>query len=85
MTHQPESLEYRVAHFSERLAAGPCGELGVRAEARGGAVLLTGTVPSVQSRDDILRIAREELADLPVHCDIVVAETGPPIHAEDLP
>ncbi|WP_329394920.1 BON domain-containing protein [Streptomyces melanogenes] len=85
MNQHPESLEYRVAHLAERLAAGVCGELGVRAEARGGAVLLTGTVPSAQCRDDIQRIAREMLADLPVHCDIVVAETGPPAHAEDLP
>ncbi|MFF1478928.1 BON domain-containing protein [Streptomyces sp. NPDC058301] len=84
MNH-PESLEYRVAHLAERLAAGPCGELGVRAEARGGSVLLTGTVPSAQCRDDIRRIAQQELADLPVHCDLVVAETEPPTHAEDLP
>ncbi|MGW7379166.1 BON domain-containing protein [Streptomyces sp. NPDC054794] len=78
------SPEYRVAHFAERLAEGHCGELGVRAEARAGAVLLTGTVPSAQCRDDILRTAREELAGLPVHCDIVVADTTPPDHAEEL-
>ncbi|GAA0594681.1 BON domain-containing protein [Streptomyces crystallinus] len=85
MKDQPESLEYRVAHLADRLAAGEWGELGVRAEARGGAVLLTGTVPSAKCRDDIIRTARDVLADLPVHCDIVVAETAAPAHAEDLP
>ncbi|MFI1105782.1 BON domain-containing protein [Streptomyces melanogenes] len=84
MKHQPESLEYRLAHLADRLAAGECGELGVRAEARAGTVLLTGTVPSARCRDDIVRIAREALADVPVHCDIVIAETAAPAHAEDL-
>ncbi|WP_133917803.1 BON domain-containing protein [Streptomyces sp. NBC_00582] len=78
------NLEYRVAHVAERLAVGPCGELGVRAEIRGGSVLLTGTVPSAGCRDDIRRIAGEELADVPVHCDIAVAGTAPPDHPEEL-
>ncbi|MGV4980741.1 hypothetical protein ACWC0C_32280 [Streptomyces sp. NPDC001709] len=78
------NLDYRVAHLAERLAAGPLGELGVRPELRGDAVQLTGTVPSTQYRDDILRIAREELAGHPVHCDILVAGTSSPDHGEDL-
>ncbi|MEU5311556.1 BON domain-containing protein [Streptomyces sp. NPDC021562] len=78
------NLHYRVAHVAERLAEGDCGELGVRAEIRGDTVLLTGTVPSAGCREDILRVAREELAGVPVHCDIVVAETTPPDHPEEL-
>ncbi len=79
-----QSLDYRLAHLSERLAAGDLGELGVRAEIRGQAVLLTGTVPSAQCRDEVLRVAREALEGTPVHCDLVVADTSAPDHAEEL-
>jgi hypothetical protein len=78
------SLDYRVAHLSERIATGLPGELGVRAELRGEAVLLTGTVSSAQCREDILRMAREAFPDVPVHCDIVTARTAPPDDAEDV-
>ncbi|WP_324787279.1 BON domain-containing protein [Streptomyces sp. H51] len=80
----PENLDYRVAHLADRLAAGDLGELGVRVETHGQAVLLGGTVPSARCRDEILRIAREELSGLPVHCDLVVAETSAPDRAEEL-
>lgn len=87
--HAPDSataehLDYRVAHLAERLAAGSLGELGVRAELRGEAVLLTGTVPSAQCRDDILRLAGEALAGHPVHSDIRVAGASSPGEAEEL-
>ncbi|AKJ08908.1 hypothetical protein FB563_7605 [Streptomyces puniciscabiei] len=78
------NLDYRVAHLAERLAAGDLGELGVRLELRGDAILLTGTVPSAQCRDEICHTAREELAGHPVHCDILVAGTSSPDHGEDL-
>ncbi|MBW8798468.1 MAG: BON domain-containing protein [Streptomyces sp.] len=78
------NLEYLVAHVAEHLAAGPCGELGVRAEIRGGTVLLTGTVPSAACRDAVSRVVQDELAGVPVHCDLVVAETAPPDHPEVL-
>lgn len=78
------NLDYRVAHLAEHLASGTLGELGVRLEMRGDAVLLTGTVPSTQCRDEILRTAREELAGHPVHCDLLVAGTASPDHGEDL-
>lgn len=78
------SADYRVAHLTERFAEGRCGELGVRAEMRGEAVLLTGTVPSDQCRDDILRLTREEFPDATVRCDLVTARTTPPDDAEDL-
>ncbi|GGZ05675.1 BON domain-containing protein [Streptomyces olivaceoviridis] len=78
------SLDYRVAHLAEHLASGDLGELGVRLDLRGDAVLLTGTVPSTQCRDDILRMAREELAGHPVHSDLRIAGTSSPDHGEDL-
>ncbi|MFD6192847.1 BON domain-containing protein [Streptomyces sp. NPDC060275] len=80
----PENVEYRVAHLQDRLAAEELGELGVRAEIRAGAIALTGTVPSAQCRETVLRVAREELAGLTVHTDLVVAETTRPDHAEEL-
>lgn len=78
------NVDYRIAHLRERLAAEELGELGVRAEVRAGAVAVTGTVPSAQCRETLLRIVHEELAGLTVHSDIVVAETTRPDHAEEL-
>ncbi|MDT0609314.1 BON domain-containing protein [Streptomyces lancefieldiae] len=78
------NVEYRVAHLHDRLAAEELGELGVRAEIRAGAIVITGTVPSARCRETLLRIAREELAGLTVHTDVVVAETTGPDHAEEL-
>ncbi|MEU1040387.1 BON domain-containing protein [Streptomyces sp. NPDC005551] len=77
-------VEYRVAHLRDRWAAEDLGELGVRAEVRSGAVVLTGTVPSAHCRDEILRTAQDELAGLTVHCDIVVADATAPDHTEEL-
>ncbi|MFB6774544.1 BON domain-containing protein [Streptomyces sp. NPDC056337] len=79
-----ENVEYRIAHLHDRLAAEELGELGVRAEIRAGAVAITGTVPSERCRETLLRIAREELAGLTVHADVVVVETAGPDHAEEL-
>ncbi|MFI9613487.1 BON domain-containing protein [Streptomyces sp. NPDC052023] len=83
-TASTEHLEYRVAHLRDRLAAGDLGELGVRIEVRGEAVLLTGAVPSARCRDEVRRLAQEELAELPVHYDLVVTDSSSPDHAEDL-
>ncbi|MFD3842778.1 hypothetical protein ACFWWC_42125 [Streptomyces sp. NPDC058642] len=79
-----ENVEYRIAHLRDRLAAGELGELGVRAEVRAGAVVVTGTVPSTECRATLLRTVREELTGISVHMDVVVAETSSPDHAEDL-
>ncbi|GAA3062050.1 BON domain-containing protein [Streptomyces glomeratus] len=79
-----ENTEYRVAHLIEHLAAGHLGELGVRVEVRGESVQLTGTVASAQCREEILGMVREELAGVPVHSDILVAENSAPGHAEEL-
>ncbi len=85
--HAPaaENVEYRVAHLRDRLAAEELGELGVRIEVRAGSVAVTGTVPSAQCRETLLRTVHEELAGIAVHTDVVVAETASPDHAEDLP
>ncbi|PAZ10028.1 hypothetical protein CLM62_41960 [Streptomyces sp. SA15] len=80
-----ENAEYRVAHLRDRLAAEELGELGVRAEVRAGAVVVTGTVPSEQCRETLLRTVHEALAGLAVHTDVVVADNASPDHAEDLP
>ncbi|MEU9631883.1 hypothetical protein AB0D89_34555 [Streptomyces luteogriseus] len=79
-----ENLDYRIAHLQDRLASGELGELGVRVEARGRTVLLTGTVSSAPCRDEILRTVHEELTGLPVHSDLVVSEASSPDHAEEL-
>ncbi|MFC9684938.1 BON domain-containing protein [Streptomyces sp. NPDC056948] len=79
-----QNLDYRIAHLQDRLASGELGELGVRVEARGGTVLLTGTVPSAPCREEILRTALEELAGTPVHSDLVVTGASSPDHAEEL-
>lgn len=79
-----ENLDYRIAHLQDRLASGELGELGVRVEARGRSVLLTGTVPSAPCRDEIVRTVKEEFAGVPVHSDLVVTEASSPDHAEEL-
>ncbi|MET9255574.1 BON domain-containing protein [Streptomyces sp. NPDC003717] len=84
MSEAAENVEYRVAHLHDRFAAEELGELGVRAEIRAGAIVLSGTVPSAQCRESVLRVAREELSGLTVHSDLVVAETTRPDHAEEL-
>ncbi|GAB2632487.1 BON domain-containing protein [Streptomyces capparidis] len=81
---QPADTEYRIAHLKERLAAGETAELGVRAELRGGAVVLSGTVPTAGCRDEILRLAREELPGVPVRSDLVLAAADAPQQPEEL-
>lgn len=79
-----ENTEYRIAHLQERLAAGDLGELGMRVEHRGDRVTVTGTVPTAQCRDTVLRLVDEALAGLPVHTDVVVADATAPDHPEEL-
>ncbi|WP_240437011.1 hypothetical protein [Streptomyces sporangiiformans] len=79
-----QNTEYRIAHLRERLAAEEPGELGVRVEARGSAVTVTGTVPTAHCRDELIHTANEELAGLSVHFDIVVAEAVAPDHPEEV-
>jgi hypothetical protein len=84
VTDAGQNPEYRIAHLRDRLAAGELGELGIKIEARGGGVLLTGTVPSPRCREQVLSAVHQELAGLTVHCDIAVAENESPDHAEEL-
>ncbi|MFI6417285.1 BON domain-containing protein [Streptomyces sp. NPDC050842] len=76
--------EYRIARFRERLAGGDVAELGVRIEVRGATVLLTGTLPTADHRDEILRIAAAELAGLPVRAELLLACADPPDRPEEL-
>lgn len=78
------TTEYRLARLRERLADGPLAELGLRIEVRGGSVVLSGTVSSAACRDEALAIAREELEDLAVISDLVVADSHPPGRSEEL-
>lgn len=76
--------EYRIARFRERLAREDVAELGVRVEVRGGTVLLTGTLPTADRRDEILRIAEAELTGLSVRADLRLARADPPDRLEEL-
>ncbi|MEU5219658.1 hypothetical protein AB0G79_26160 [Streptomyces sp. NPDC020807] len=76
--------EYRIARFKERLAREEVAELGVRVEVRGTAVLLSGTLPTADHRDEVLRLADTELAGIPIRTDLVVACADPPDRPEDL-
>ncbi|GAA3113719.1 hypothetical protein ACFQ0X_42520 [Streptomyces rectiviolaceus] len=77
-------VEYRIAHLKERLAAEQLGELGIRVEPRGSSVTVVGTVPTANCREELVHTAREELAGMTVHFDIVVAESAAPDHPEEL-
>jgi len=76
--------EYRIARLRERLAGDDMAELGIQVEQRGSAVLLTGCVPTTAHRDEILNLAREELAGLTVREDLEVACADAPDRWEDL-
>ena len=78
------NTEYRIAHLQERLVREEIAELGMRIESRGGTVVVTGTAPTTECRDTIVRIAQEELAGVPVRTDIVVADATAPDRPEEL-
>lgn len=79
-----EHVEYRIAHLEERLAARGLGELGMRVEAHGATVVVQGTVPTAQCREELLSAVHEELEGLAVHTDVLVAETTAPGRPEEL-
>ncbi|MCK8681110.1 MULTISPECIES: hypothetical protein [Streptomyces] len=79
-----DTAEYRIAHLRDRLASEDIAELGVRIEQRGTGVALYGTVSSPACRAEILRLAEEELAGLPLHADLVVVRSDAPEHPEEL-
>ncbi|MGW7051529.1 hypothetical protein [Streptomyces sp. NPDC054887] len=78
------AAEYRIAHLREHLASGDYAEMGVRIELRGGSVLIAGTVSSAACRNEILRMAEDELAGLPLREDLVVVSATAPDHTEEL-
>lgn len=80
----PGNTEYRIAHLQERLAREGSGDMGMRLEMRGNTLLLTGTVPTATSREEILRIVEEELPDVPVRSDIVLSDHSAPDRPEEL-
>ncbi|MCX5232516.1 BON domain-containing protein [Streptomyces sp. NPDC006553] len=82
--HAAYELEYRLARVRDRLAGDDVAELGVRVELRGDAVLLSGTVPTAARRDEILRLARIELAGLTVLDDLASASGDAPERMEEL-
>jgi hypothetical protein len=78
------NTEYRIAHLQERLVGEELAELGMRIEARGDTVHITGTAPTADERAAILRLAAEELPDMPVRADITLADASPPDHTEEI-
>ncbi|MET9513322.1 hypothetical protein ABZX62_33595 [Streptomyces flavidovirens] len=78
------AAEYRIAHLREHLASGDYAEMGVRIELRGNSVLIAGTVSSAACRDEILRMAKDELAGLPLREDLIVVSATAPDHPEEL-
>ncbi|WP_282692543.1 BON domain-containing protein [Streptomyces sp. CC208A] len=77
--------EYRIARLRERLAEDGPAELGVQVERRGSAVLLTGTVPTADRRDEIVELAHATLTGFTVRTEIAVAGCDAPDHGEELP
>ncbi|MFF9779920.1 BON domain-containing protein [Streptomyces sp. NPDC013978] len=82
--HPPAHTEYRIAHLEERLARSDLAELGMRIEARGDAVHITGTASTAADREAILRLAAEELPGVPVRADIALADVTAPDRPEEL-
>ncbi|MCS0638477.1 hypothetical protein NX801_23025 [Streptomyces sp. LP05-1] len=79
-----DPAEYRIAHLRDRLASEDIAELGIRIEQRGAGVMLYGSVSSSACRDEILRIAREELAGLELREDLTVVRADAPDRSEEL-
>ncbi|WP_031506151.1 BON domain-containing protein [Streptomyces megasporus] len=78
------AIEYRIGHLQERLVHEEIAEQGMRIEARGDTVVVTGTAPTTECRETIERVVREELAGVPVRTDIVVADSTAPDRSEEL-
>ncbi|MEU9106334.1 BON domain-containing protein [Streptomyces xanthophaeus] len=78
-------IEYRIAHLRERLAREDIAELGVQIEAHGDHAVLRGSVASASCREEILRIAAEELDGLEWQEDLTVNRHRPPGRPEELP
>lgn len=82
--HPAAHTEYRIAHLEERLARSDLAELGMRIEARGDAVHITGTASTAADREAILRIAAAELPGVALRADIALADVTAPERSEEL-
>ena len=79
-----DDMQYRIERLRHRLAQDDPGELGLRIETRGGAVVVSGTVPDGECREAIMRLVAEELHGLRVHADIIAAQMDAAPVAEEL-
>jgi hypothetical protein len=79
-----DEAEYRIEGLRHRLAHGELAELGLRIEARSGAVTVVGTVADDECRETVLRVIADELSGLIVHVDVTVAATEVPTRAEQI-
>ncbi|HEX4791224.1 MAG TPA: hypothetical protein VH372_22370 [Actinospica sp.] len=79
-----EDTQYRIERLRHRLAQDEPGELGLRIEARGEAVAVSGTVPDAECRASILQLIAEELDGLTVYADITAAQTSASPSPEEL-
>ncbi len=79
-----EGIEYRIERLRAQLAHGSLAELGLRIEARGGTVRVTGTVADSECRDTVMRVITQELSGLDFLVDVAVAPADRPICAEEL-
>ncbi|MDX2853509.1 BON domain-containing protein [Streptomyces sp. PA03-3a] len=76
---------YFIERLRRRLADDEVAELGVRVEERGGAVVLSGSVPDAPALAAVVRIAEDESGSTPVVCDLRITGAEAPDHAEELP
>jgi hypothetical protein len=74
-----DDTQYRIERLRQRLALDDPGELGLRFEVRGAAVIVRGIVPDADCLETVMRLLAEELDGLTVHTDISAA------HVEALP
>lgn len=79
-----DDTQYRIERLRHRLAQDDPGELGLRIETRGEAVVVSGTVPDAGCRESIMRLVAEELDGLTVHTDIAAASADAPPIPEEL-
>jgi len=59
-------------------------EQGITIVRRNQTLVLCGEVESDHRRDDILRLVTARFPGVPVHCDIGLTRTHPPMDAEEL-
>jgi hypothetical protein len=71
-----DDTQYRIERLRHRLALDDPGELGLRIEVRGAAVIVCGTVPDADCLETIKRLIAKELDGLTVHTDLTAAQAA---------